>query len=170
MEQSKLTSGILRPDIELVRGENLMLFDPGADAYFKITPQMLKVISRLTEDLPLQEFQQKLQACGICVSIEELTETVIFLKQNNLTVPQYGETAIRQQQIKILKEKNRLLYIFSSYMFFRLPPWRPENFFQRYRKIFNIFTAKPLLIFLLIFASIGYLLILRELPAVHSAF
>ena len=104
MELSKLTTGILRPDIELVRGENLMLFDPGADAYFKITRQMLKVISRLTEDIPLPEFQKRLQADGISVSTEELAETVIFLKQNELTIPQYGETVIRQQQIKKLKE------------------------------------------------------------------
>ena len=170
MDLSKLTTGILRPDIELVRGENLMLFDPGADAYFKITPSMLKLIKHLTEDLPLPEFQKRLLDHGITVSMEELTETVIFLKQSNLTVPQYGETAIRQQQIKKLKEKNRFLYLCSSYMFFRLPPWRPENFFRRYRNFFNLFTAKYLLLFLLILAAIGYLLILRELPAVHSAF
>ena len=170
MELSKLTTGILRPDIELVRGENLMLFDPGADAYFKITRPMLKIISRLTEDIPLPEFQKRLQDDGISVSMEELAETVIFLKQNDLTIPQYGETAIRQQQIKKLKEKNRFLYLCSSYMFFRLPPWRPENFFRRYRNFFNIFTAKYLLLFLLILAAVGYLLILRELPSVHSAF
>ena len=116
MDASKLTTGMMRPDIELLRGENLMLFDPGADAYFKITPQMLKVISRLNEDLPLTEFQQRLLDNGISISMDELTEIVIFLKQNNLTIPQYGEIAIRQQQIKKLKEKSKRKQLKSIYL------------------------------------------------------
>lgn len=170
MDASTLTTGILRPDIELLRGDELMLFDPGADAYYKITPQMFKLITHLTEELPLPEFQQRLMANGIAVSLEELQETIMFLRQNNLLIPRYGEAAARQQQIKKLKEKNKVLHICSSYLFFRLPPWRPEKFFQKYRAFFNIFTSKLFLLALLLPAALGYLLVVKELHKVHAAF
>lgn len=170
MDFSKLTTGTLRPDIELLRGEELILFDPGTDAYYKITPQLLKLLNYWTEDLPLEEFKQKLLANGVCVSDEELQETLLFLKQNNLLAPKYGETAVKKQQIKELQKKNRFLHICSSYLFFRLPPWRPEKFFQKYHSFLTIFTSKPFLLILLLIALAGYFLIMREFNAVRMEF
>ena len=45
MEAVKETTGVLRADIELLRGEELLLFDPGSDAYFKVSQRTIQIIS-----------------------------------------------------------------------------------------------------------------------------
>ena len=128
------SSGILREDIKLLRGEETLLFDPGADAYFKVSPKLIEVISFMTEDMPIEEFQKKLDLNGVVISIEELQEIIIFLKQNNLQVPAYGEMSIKKQNLEKVKGDTRFLRFCAAYLFFRLPPWRPARRLQRRRR------------------------------------
>ena len=170
MEEKKVITGILRPDIELLRGDNLLLFDPGADAYYKVTPSMLKIMAFLTEELPLAEFQEKLSQNGITVSRQELLELIAFLRNNHLLVPRQGEISAKQQQLRQLKEKSRLLRFSASYLFFRLPPWRPEHFFEKIRPFVSFLASRQLLFLLVLPALAGYLLALRDLGEIRTTF
>ena len=106
MEAVKETTGVLRADIELLRGEELLLFDPGSDAYFKVSQRTIQIISYLTEDIPLDAFLEKLSNNGISVTLDELRKILIFLKQNNLLIPRQGEMLLQQKKLQHFKEKN----------------------------------------------------------------
>lgn len=171
MQNSAVTTGILRPDIKLLNREGQpLLFDPGADAYFKISTKILEIISYMTEKCSLTEFQKKLADNGILATEEELLEIIVFLQQNNLLTPEYGEITAKQKQLRRQKERTRLLRFSSAYLFFRLPPWRPEKFFRRIAPFVSFFASKSVVILLLFFALPGYLLLLRDAPQVKAAF
>ena len=170
MEAVKETTGVLRADIELLRGEELLLFDPGSDAYFKVSQRTIQIISYLTEDIPLDAFQEKLSSNGISVTLDELRKILIFLKQNNLLIPRQGEMLLQQKKLQHFKEKNWFLSISSSYLFFRLPPWRPDSFFKKIRPCVSFPGSGKLFLLLIIPALTGYILALRNLSEILSIF
>ena len=45
MANTEPTTGILRGDIRLLHGETLLLFDPAADAYYKISERVANIVS-----------------------------------------------------------------------------------------------------------------------------
>ena len=170
MDAAKETTGVLRPDIELLRGDELLLFDPGADAYFKVSPKTVQIISLLTEDIPLDSFLEILSRNGISATGDELKKILLFLRSSNLLVPRPGEVLVRQKKARQFKEKNWLLSFSASYLFFRLPPWRPENFFQKIRPYISFLGSRQLLILLMIPAVAGYILALRNLSEICVVF
>ena len=170
MAAAKETTGVLRTDIELLRGDELMLFDPGADSYFKVSGKTVQIISFLTEDIPLENFLEKLSQNGISVTIDELSKILFFLRSNNLLIPRPGEVVRQQQKVQQFKEKNWLLNFSASYLFFRLPPWRPEAFFQKIRPYVSFLGSRQLLFLLMIPAVAGYILAMRNLTEIFSVF
>lgn len=170
MDAVKETTGVLRADIELLRGDELLLFDPGADAYFKVSPGTVQIISFLTEDIPLDDFLEILSRNGISATRDELKKILFFLRSNHLLVPRQGEILLQKKRLQQLKEKNRLLSFSASYLFFRLPPWRPETFFKKIRPFVSFWGSKQLLFLLMIPALFGYILALRNLTEIFSVF
>ena len=59
------TTGILRGDVRLLRGETLLLFDPGSDAYYKISERFANIISFFSEDISYEAMREKLRINGI---------------------------------------------------------------------------------------------------------
>ena len=104
MEKKPLTTGVLREDIQLLRGENLLLFDPAADSYYKISERTADIISFFSEDLPLDSMLEKLRFNGILSNEAELLEICGFLRNNALLIPRYGETTSRGEQLKNIKK------------------------------------------------------------------
>ena len=170
MEQNKQTCGVLRSDIELLRQDPPLLFDPGADAYYKVSDRMLKIISFMSVDMSPEELCSKLKSNGITVEIPELFEVIAFLQQNNLLVPRYGEMAMKQKKVQQYKQQTRLLRFASAYLFFRLPPWRPEKMFEKLSPYVSFLASKWLIILLLIPSVAGYLLAIRSFGEVRSSF
>ena len=148
MQAAKETTGVLRADIELLRGDELMLFDPGSDSYFKVSPKLVQIVSFLTEDIPLDTFLERLSRNGISATMDELKTILVFLRSNNLLIPRQGEVVQQQKKLKQFKEKNRLLSFSASYLFFRLPPWRPEAFFKKIQPYISFLGSKYLLFLL----------------------
>ena len=105
MEKKPLTTGILREDIQLLRGENLLLFDPAADSYYKVSERTAEIISFFSEDLPLDSMLEKLRFNGIFSDEAELLEICGFLRNNCLLIPRYGEMSCRGEQLKIIKKR-----------------------------------------------------------------
>lgn len=168
------TTGILRADIEVIRpgvqGDWPMLFDPQADAYYRIDRRMMEVVSRLDEDRPLDEFRRKLERGGIEISLEELAGIIDFLRRNNLLAMQYGEIGVHRARHRERKEKTTFLRLSSAYLFFRLPPWRPEKFFRVAGPYLTFLASRPFLLLLTVPAVLGYLLLVRDFGAVRTTF
>ena len=83
----------------------------------------------MTENLPLDEFREKLARTGIDVSAEDLFSLVSFLYQNNLLEPGWSTIVSKRSKLREMREKTRVMRWSAAYMYFKLPPWHPEKFF-----------------------------------------
>ncbi|WP_294502173.1 hypothetical protein [uncultured Victivallis sp.] len=163
-------TGVLRSDVELIRGNPPLLFDRQADAYYKVAPGMLDAISYLTESMPVSQFRTKLEHNGVSIDEETLLKLLAFLQQNNLLAPEYGHIGIKRERQAAMKEKTAFLRFSAAYLFFRLPPWRPERFFAKIEPYISWLASKWTVWLLAIPALLGYLLMLRDFGTVRATF
>ena len=170
MQQEPLT-GCLRPDIELIRGERPLLFDRQADAYYRIPSDALPVLAVLTESIPISAFLEKLKANGIQMERGDLIRLLTFLQMNNLLTPDYGVIDLKRRRLSVLnQQQNTLLKLSAAYIFFKLPPIHPENFYVHIRPMVSWIASKFIVLCLLFPAIAGYLLLIRDFNIVHSTF
>ena len=162
--------GVLRSDVELIRNNPPLLFDRQADAYYKVAPEMLDVIAHMTESMPLPQFREKLNRIGLSVDEGTLLRLLAFLQQNNLLAPEYGHIGIKRERQVELKEKTAFLRFTAAYLFFKLPPWRPERFFEIIGPYVGWLASKWTVWLLAIPALLGYLLMLRDFGMVRATF
>ncbi len=170
MDKSNVRTGVFRRDIEIIRQNPLMLFDRQSDAYYRISEKTARIVCCMSESLPVSEFRERLLRMGIEVSEAELLQLISFLRQNDLLEPEYGEISAKRQQRITFREKSRFLRWSSAYMYFRLPPWHPENCFKRIAPWVSFLASGFFVFLLMIPAATGYLLVLRELPQVKNVF
>lgn len=170
MGKPQKMTGILRGDIKLLRGENLLLFDPAADTYYKISERMAGIISYFSEDLSLDEMSEKLAQNGIFTASEELDHICSFLRSNGLLIPRCGEIEKRRVQLEEMKKKTFLLRLSSAYFFFKLPPLRPEKFFNAIAPYLSFLTSRWMIFLWLIPAVAGYLLAIRNFDGIMDQF
>ena len=170
MQQEPLT-GCLRPDIELIRGERPLLFDRQADAYYRIPSDALPVLAVLTESVPISAFLEKLKANGIPMEREDLVRLLAFLQMNNLLTPEYGIVDLKRRRLSVLRQQqNTLLQLSAAYIFFKLPPIHPENFYDHIRPMVSWIASKFIVLCLLFPAIAGYFLLIRDFNIVHTMF
>ena len=170
MTNPEPVTGVLRGDVELIRGNPPLLFDRQADAYYKVSPEMLDVIAYWNESLPISQFQEKLDRNGIAVDRETLLQLLAFLQQNNLLAPGYGHIGVKRDRQAELREKTAFLRFSAAYLFFKLPPWRPERFFEKIAPFTGWLCSRWIILLLVIPASLGYLLMLRDFGSVRTTF
>ncbi len=174
MKQQELQTGMLRRDVELIKpgehGDYAMLFDPPADAYYKITPRSLDIISRIDRNYPLMAFLEMLNNSGMQVTKDEVLQIISFLHQNNLLAPEYGQTERKYAQYVKMRESTFFLRFSAAYLFFKLPPWRPEKLFAKIRPLVSWLASKWFVMLLLIPAVIGYVLMMRNFSEVQATF
>lgn len=163
-------TGVLRTDIELIHGDPPMLFDRQSDSYYKIAPAMLDILAFLSESMPVSQFLDRLNRNGIPATQEELIRLLAFLQQNNLLAPEYGHIGAKRERQAEIREKTAFLRFSAAYLFFKLPPWRPERFFDRIGPYVSWLASKPVILLLLAPALIGYLLLIRDFGAVRTTF
>ena len=169
-ETPEPVTGVLRSDVELIRGNPPLLFDRQADAYYKVAPEMLNILAYLTESIPVSQFREKLDRNGVSVDRETLLKLLAFLQQNNLLAPEYGHIGIKRERQAALREKTAFLRFSAAYLFFRLPPWRPERLFEAIGPYVSWLASKWLVWLLAIPAVIGYLFMIRDFGNVRATF
>ncbi|HRU51160.1 MAG TPA: hypothetical protein P5543_03090 [Planctomycetota bacterium] len=171
---NQMMTGVLRQDLEIIfpgkHGNYTMLFDRNADAYYRMDPDMLEVISYMNVSEPVDVFLKKMNDNGVILVQEELLQILGFLQQNNLLAPEYGRTEAKLKQQKIMKEKTAFLRMSSAYLFFRLPPWRPEHFFEKIGPYVSWLASKYVIYTLCVPAFLGYLLMIRNFGEVKTTF
>ncbi len=174
IKMPEMQTGMLREDIRFIRpgehGDYAMLFDPGADAYYKISARSLDIISRIDHSYPIMEFLYMLNDCGMQVTKNELLQLISFLHQNNLIAPEYGQMEKKVENHRAMKEKTWFLRFSSAYLFFKLPPIRPEKFYQKIRPLVSWMASGYFVFLLLIPAIAGYVLMLRDFSEVKAVF
>ncbi|MCP3965394.1 MAG: hypothetical protein GY750_01065 [Lentisphaerae bacterium] len=177
-QAEKIFTGVLRSDLKFYpSGQNKQgkkiyrIFDPVSDRYFQISSQDFKVLRALDRSYKLNEFHDKLSRNGISISLKDLLKLVITLKQSGLMLPEPGFTkqlAMRRQQQKAVK--TTLLKVLSTWLFFKLPPIRPDAFFTKaapfVKTIFNRWTLR----LLIALSILGYIYLIKDCNQVIGDF
>lgn len=170
----EIFTGELRKDLRIIRpekdGDNIMLFDPASESYFRISPTTALILGRMNKNCKLEEFEQKLTRAGIPFDHDELLGLISFLQQNNLTAFEVGTYEHKKKQIEAAKEQTWLLRLASVYMFFKLPPWHPDRFLKAVAPYARFLTGKLVLYPIILLSLLGYLLALRDFSAVRTTF
>jgi len=161
----------LRHDVQILReGGKVMLFDPTADAYYQVSPESLEILQYLSESLKLSDFVERLNARGIACTKEDVARVVGFCQQSNLLVPRFGEVATKRRKMDEMKKKTWFLRFCSAYLFFKLPPIRPERLFAAIAPYVSWVCSRPVVLTFLVPSLCGYLLLVRDASAVRAAF
>lgn len=163
-------TGVLRKDVEFIREPEPMLFDRQSDAYYRLGPANLEILSFLTVSRPVSQFVEALNRNGISTTRDELMRLLAFLQQNNLLEPQYGAVSMKREKVEEMREKTAFLRFSSAYIFFKLPPLRPERFYRRIAPYVSWLCGAGVVRTLAVPAVLGYLLLLRNFGMVADAF
>jgi putative peptide zinc metalloprotease protein len=156
--------GRLRNDLELFQGENnveglptWVIFDPVADAYFKISDSNYHMIRALSGNMELEQYLQKLHALGIHAEKMEVLKLVKFLQDSSLFMPRYQQSEAHATKMREMKKKMFWQRLMSTYLFFRIPIVKPDRFLDRTMDIVQSILNKWTLALLWIIAFAGYI-------------
>ncbi len=168
-EAANISTGELRHDLQLISGEPdragkpvWMLFDPVADSYYRVSDDSRRIISMLDRSYPLDEFCRKLAENGCRISGSTVLETLNFLKQNNLLVPDPGSMEKQYAAQHQFKKKSMMSMIAGWFMFFRIPPLHPGRFFSATGPLVDIVFNNFILYVLAALSIFGYILLVKN--------
>jgi putative peptide zinc metalloprotease protein len=156
--------GHLRSDLELFQGEpnikgnpTWVIFDPVADAYFKISDKNYHMIRALTGNIEVEQYLDRLKAVGLNVDKTEVLKLIKFLQDSNLFVPRYQESEARADKMRVMKKKMFWQRVMSTYLFFKIPIVKPDRFLDRTVDIVQSILNKWTLALLWVIAIFGYI-------------
>lgn len=172
-----LKSRKLRNDLELFPGERdihglktWIIFDPVADAYFRISNRDYIIIGIISGNMELEQLQTKLNGLGLQAKKPELMKLISFLQQNSLTSVTYLASEARINKMRRLKKQMFWHVLLSSYLFFRVPILKPDRFLSRtldtVKAVFNRWTLS----LLWVVAVAGYICLVMNLHQLADVF
>ena len=163
-QKQKHYIGRLRGDLELFRGEKNILgeptwviFDPVADAYFKISDSNYHMIRVLSGNIQMEQYLEKLKSVGINAGKMEVLKLVTFLQNNNLFMPRYLQSEAQASKMREMKKKMFWQRLMSTYLFFKIPIVKPDRFLDRTIDFIRNILNKWTLALLWIIAICGYI-------------
>jgi putative peptide zinc metalloprotease protein len=163
-QQQKYYIGRLRNDLELFRGEpnihgepTWVIFDPVADAYFKINDANYHMIRAISGNIELEEYLAKLNSIGIRADKVKVLKLIQFLQSSNLFMPRYQQSEAQATKMREMKKKMFWQRLMSTYLFFKIPIVKPDRFLNRTIDIVQHILNKWTLALLWIIAIAGYI-------------
>ena len=123
----------LRDDLEIIRGNSRddgapawLLYDAVRNKYFTLGLTAFKLIKNWTGGEDIKSFEKKINSEGLDTTTEEIKSFIGFLQQNNLIVQPSGANISFLLQQKNALKKSWLLHIIHSYLFFKIPLFKPD--------------------------------------------
>ena len=123
----------LRDDLEIMRGNSRddgapawLLYDAVRNKYFTLGLTAFKLIKNWTGGEDIKSFEKKINSEGLDTTTEEIKSFIGFLQQNNLIVQPSGANISFLLQQKNALKKSWLLHIIHSYLFFKIPLFKPD--------------------------------------------
>ncbi len=123
----------LRDDLEIMRGNSRddgapawLLYDAVRNKYFTLGLTAFKLIKNWTGGEDIKSFEKKINSEGLDTTTEEIKSFIGFLQQNNLIVQPSGVNIGFLLQQKNALKKSWLLHIIHSYLFFKIPLFKPD--------------------------------------------
>ncbi len=161
--KNKIDTGQLRADIQVLSGTTdakgeptWMLFDPVADKYYKMALTDYAIISRLYQNQTVSALADQLTRPGVLMDATGIMTRLNFLNHNNLMLPVYGKTEQRLASAREARARSAVTRLMSSYLFFKVPLWKPDNFLSKTYATVAWFVNPWTLLVLSLIALTGY--------------
>ena len=140
----------LRQDLEIFRGNSRedgapawLLYDAVRNKYFTLGLTAFKLIKNWRGGEDIQNFEKKINSDGIETNSDEIKSFIGFLQQNNLIVQPPGQNVNYLLQQKNSMKKSWLLNLVHSYLFFKIPLFKPDEWLGRnLNKVKSLGSAK----------------------------
>ncbi len=176
-QEQKTFTGMLRSDIKIQPVEarrdgtpEYLLFDPVSDKYFRIGEVDFQIIRALDRNYELQAFLQQLTHRGPEYSPQRIIGTLQTLRGSGLFMPEYGVGDRQLEKFKSAAAKAGFAKLMSTWLFFRLPPIKPDRFFSATVDTVKTILNRRIIWVMSIIAIIGYLMLCREWYRIYTAF
>ena len=118
----------------------------------------------------IKNFEKKINSSGIATSEEEIKSFINFLHQNNLIIQPTGQNIAYLMQQKNSMKKSWLMYAIHSYLFFKIPLFKPDDWLSKTLKYVKHFASKKFRTLVYLFGFIGLFLVFQQLETFKSTF
>jgi putative peptide zinc metalloprotease protein len=167
----------LRQDLEIFRGNSRedglpawLLYDAVRNKYFSLGLTAFKLIKNWKGGEDIKNFEKKINSSGIATSEEEIKSFINFLHQNNLIIQPTGQNITYLMQQKNSMKKSWLMYAIHSYLFFKIPLFKPDDWLSKTLKYVKHFASKKFRNLVYLFGFIGLFLVFQQLETFKSTF
>ena len=133
----------------------------------------LKDLSKfhIFKTLPLNvSFEKKINQEGIETNSEEIKSFVNFLQLNNLIVQPRGQSTNLLLQQKNSQKKNWLYFLIHSYLFFKVPVIKPDEWLGRTLKYVRALGSKKYRNIIYILGFVGICLVIQQFETFLNTF
>jgi len=167
----------LRQDLEIFRGNSRedgapawLLYDAVRNKYFTLGLTAFKLIKNWRGGEDIQNFEKKINSSGIETNSDEIKSFIGFLQQNNLIVQPPGQNVNYLLQQKNSMKKSWLLNLIHSYLFFKIPLFKPDEWLgNTLHKVKGLGSAKFRNI-IYILGFIGICLVIQQFEVFKKTF
>lgn len=147
-----------------------MLHDPLSNRHFRIGELEMNLLLFCGQGDEEKIAQLVTLKMGYQVTAEEVAQLFAFLRLNNLTSGDDNQKNWYLQQQQKAQKQNWLNYLAKSYLFFRIPFWKPDRFLTKTLNYVAWLGTTPVFIFLGLLMFVGVFLALRQIDTFIGTF
>ena len=129
-----------------------------------------RLIKNWTGGVELKDFEKKINSEGIETNIDEIKSFVNFLQLNNLIVQPLGQGVNLLSQQKNSLKKHWLLNLIHSYLFFKIPLFKPDEFLNKFISKVKNLGSKNFRNLIYFFGFIGFFLVIQQYESFAKTF
>ena len=167
----------LRQDLEIFRGNSRedgspawLLYDAIRNKYFTLGLTAFKLIKNWKGGEDIKNFEKKINSSGIETNEEEIKSFITFLHQNNLIIQPPGQNIAYLMQQKNSMKKSKLMFLIHSYLFFKIPLFKPDDWLSKTLRYIKYFGSKRFRTLVYIFGFIGLFLVAQQFETFKTTF
>ena len=160
----------LREDLEILRGNSRedgspawLLYDALRNKYFTLGLTAFKLIKNWSGGDDIKIFERKINKEGIDTNVDEIKKFINFLQLNNLIIQPRGQKNNLLLNQKNSQKKNWLFFLIHSYLFFKIPLVKPDEWLGKTLKYAKPLGGRKIRNIIYILGFIGICLIISEL-------
>ena len=131
---------------------------------------LFRLIKNWTGGVELKDFEKKINSEGIETNIDEIKSFVNFLQLNNLIVQPLGQGVNLLSQQKNSLKKHWLLNLIHSYLFFKIPLFKPDEFLNKFISKVKNLGSKNFRNLIYFFGFIGIFLVIQQYESFAKTF
>ena len=159
----------LREDLELIKGNSRedgspgwLLYDALRNKYFTIGIAAFRLISNWKPGEDISKFNEWINKKGLKINLEEIKSFISFLANNNLIIQPKGQNITNLLFQKNSQKKNWLMYLIHSYLFFKVPLFKPDEWLGKTLKYTIPYASKQYRYIIYLIGFIGICLVVQQ--------